>query len=167
MRYLEKAKGVTVWLPCLIALLWIFGKRISENLALYREDLRLEKGYLYVKFTVLKKKSRKAEPVPKVYLKKINTKHKGVPYITEYINKIETGPLFPNLSRELARYYFRKVTTKAWFHLFRESLATQMAEHEATEEQLLHWFDWQRVETAHRYVKRGTRLIKKFADRDF
>jgi len=64
-----------------------------------------------------------------------------------------------------ARYWFRKANPNAWFHLFRESLATKMAEHGATEEELMHWFDWDRVDTAHEYVKRGTKLTEKWAER--
>jgi hypothetical protein len=40
-----------------------------------------------------------------------------------------------------------------------------MAEKGATEEDLMHWFDWDRVDTAHEYVKRGTKLTEKYSER--
>jgi hypothetical protein len=40
-----------------------------------------------------------------------------------------------------------------------------MAEMGATEEELMHWFDWSDPRVAHEYVKRGTKLIEKWADR--
>lgn len=165
LEMLDKSKEVAAWLPCCIALLWMFGKRITEVLKLNRENVYRDRKYLYVQFTVLKKKTRKDQPTPKPYLKKINLKHLAIPHVLDYAEAIKEGPLFPNMYREKARYYFRKVTTQAWFHLFRESLATEMAEHGATEEELMHWFDWDRVDTAHVYVKRGTKLTEKWSKR--
>jgi len=162
---LENAKNVVDWLPCCIALLWMFGKRISEILQLNRESVYTDDRYLYVRFLVLKKKTRKDPPIPKPYLKRISLKHPGIPYVLDYLATTKQGPLFPNMYREKARYYFRKANQKAWFHLFRESLATEMAERGATEEDLMHWFDWDRVDTAHSYVKRGTKLTEKWSDR--
>lgn len=165
LKIIEKAQQVADWLPCCIALLWMFGKRISEVLQLKRENIYVDDRYLYVRFFVSKKKARKDPPVPKPYLKRISLKHIGVPYVLAHLEKVKEGPLFPNMYREKARYYFRKVTKKVWFHLFRESLATEMAEHGATEEDLMHWFDWDRVDTAHSYVKRGTKLTEKWSER--
>lgn len=69
------------------------------------------------------------------------------------------------ISRQLALYYLKKVAPDWWWHLARESLATRMAEEGATEEELMHWFDWSRVDMAHVYVKRGTKLTEKWSER--
>jgi len=153
------------WLACLIALAWIFGKRISELLKVSKEDVRVDDEFLYVRFLVSKKKSRVDTPVPKPFLKRIVLKHPGVPYILNQIEQIREGKLFPKMTRQLALYYLKKVDSKCWWHLFRESLATEMAERHATEEELMHWFDWDRVDTAHDYVKRGTRLTERLSQR--
>ena len=71
------------------------------------------------------------------------------------------------MSRIQAYRIVKDLNSKAWLHLFRESLATKMAEEGASEEELMHWFDWDRVDTAHEYVKRGTRLTEKWSDRTF
>lgn len=152
------------WLKALIALLWMFGKRISETLAVKRSDIWKDKKYLYVRFHVLKKKGRKDAPIPKPYIKKKTLRHSGAKHILGYVATLEDESLF-HVSRTLAYYYLKKINPEAWFHLFRESLATEMAEHGASEEQLLTWFDWEKADQAHEYVKHGTKLIEIEADR--
>lgn len=157
------------WLCCLIALSSLFGKRLSENLMLKKDDVYFEDGFLYVSYTVLKKKTRKALAVPKPYLKRITEAHPLTDHVKRYLPMVKDGEhLFKSksgerLTRQLALYYLKKVSMDVWFHLFRESLATVMAEKGASEEELLHWFDWERVDTAHQYVKRGTKLTEKFS----
>jgi len=162
---LKRSEEVGSWLSCLIALAWIFGKRINELLRLEKSHLYSEGNFLFVRFFVSKKKTRKDPPTPRPYLKRISLGHPGVPYITRHREKIEEGKLFPGMYREKAYYWLKKVNDKVWWHLFRESLATEMAEHGATEEELMHWFDWDRVDTAHAYVKRGTKLTEKWSER--
>lgn len=152
------------WLQCLICMAWLFGKRINELLKVSKDDVRAEDGYLYIRFFVSKKKTRKDQPVPKPFLKRITLKNPYTKPIIDYIGMVD-GPLFPNMSRQLAYYYLKKVNSQSWFHLFRESLATEMAERGATEEKLMHWFDWDRVDTAHQYVKRGTKLTEEYSER--
>jgi len=152
------------WLQALICLAWLFGKRINELLKVSKEDMRTEDGYLYIRFYVSKKRTRKDEAVPKPYLKKMTLNNPYVKPILAYAATIKEGLLF-RMTRQLALYYLKKANQKAWFHLFRESLATEMAERGATEEELLHWFDWERVDTAHEYVKRGTKLTEKYSER--
>lgn len=154
------------WLACLIALAWIFGKRISELLQVSKEDVYVDEEFLYVRFLVSKKKTRADSGIPKPFLKRIILKHPGVPYILSHIEQVQAhGKLFPKMTRQLALYYLKKVNPNSWWHLFRESLATEMAEHGSTEEQLMHWFDWDRVDTAHEYVKRGTKLTERLSRR--
>ncbi|MDH5765044.1 MAG: site-specific integrase [Gammaproteobacteria bacterium] len=170
---LESAK-YEPWLQCLVCILAVFGKRISEVIKLKRSDIWFDDTYLFVQFNVLKKASKKADSMPKPYLKRKTRKHAFVKPIIRYIIGVEKGYLFPStrsaygyISRQHAWNKIKALNPKAWCHLFRESLATSMAEHDATEEDLLHWFDWDRVDTAHRYVKRGTRLTKKWSDRAY
>ena len=161
---LTKAAKTGLWLQCLIALAWAFGKRINELLRLQAEDLRTDDKFLYARFFVSKKKTRKDQAVPKPYLKRITLSHPSVSYILAHLKEIREGPLF-HVSRNLAWWYLKKANPKAWWHLFRESLATEMAEHGASEEMLMHWFDWDRLDTAHAYVKRGTKLTEELSER--
>ena len=187
-RMLDQADA---WLECAIALAWIFGKRISEILKVKRADIYTDEEYLYVRFFVGKKKTRKDQPVPKPYLKRITLTNPYCKYILGYIETIKEGYIFPantkprtkkffdkkmnvwreyyreggHITPEAAYYHLKKLAPKTWWHLFRESLATEMAERGASEEQLMHWFDWDRVDTAHEYVKRGIKLTERLSRR--
>jgi len=187
-------------LKCIIALLWIFGKRINEILRLKKEDIWTDQNFLYVRFQVSKKRSWKKTPIPETYVKKIRLEHPYVPYILNWISHVKSGFIFPgrsqarkvrvrtkyknrkgdevigeyeyireggHLTRQRVYQLLKEINPNAWLHLFRESLATYMAERGATEEELMHWFDWSDIRTAHKYVKRGTRLIEKWAEREW
>jgi site-specific recombinase XerD len=52
-----------------------------------------------------------------------------------------------------------------WSHLFRGTLATEMAEDEATAFQLKSWFDWENIATADEYVTKAGVSTKKLSDR--
>jgi hypothetical protein len=114
---------------------------------------------------VSKKRTRKDTPVPKPYLKKITLNNPFTKAVVDYFPTIPNSSLFLNISRQLAYYYLRQVDSTVWFHLFRESFAAEMAERGATEEKLMHWFDWDRVDTAHQYVKHGTKLTEEYSER--
>ena len=161
---ITKASEIGTWLQCLIAFAWAFGKRISEILKLQAEDLRVDDKFLYVRFFVSKKKTRKDQPIPRPYLKRIILTHASVPYILAYWKEVKTGPLF-HVSRNLAWWYLKKVNPQAWWHLFRHSLATEMAEHGADILELVNWFDWDRSDTALDYIKRGTKLTERLSER--
>ena len=177
---------------CLIALLWLFGKRIREVLKLKRKDVWARGNSLYVRFHVLKKKSREDEAIPKRYLKRITLENPYTKYVLGYVKAIKDPEtyLFHGRSKDRVRkvkmkkkvyvYHLKNegmmspekawkiikfLNPKAWCHLFRHSIATQMAEEGATEDELMDWFDWSRSDTAHDYVKRGPRLIEKWANR--
>jgi len=179
------------WLQCAIALDRIFGKRVNEIMRIRREDIYTDKDHLYVRFFVGKKATRIDPPVPKPYLKRITLRNPYVKFILPYVELVKEGYIFPSSSKprvkrfydkrmkvwreyqregghitpEAAYYHLKKIAPKTWWHLFRESLATEMAERGATEEKLMHWFDWDRVDTAHQYVKRGTKLTEEYSER--
>lgn len=70
---------------CLLALLWIFGRRISEILLLKRKNLRIEDGSLVVQFKTLKKRAGKDE----LHEKSIVLENPYAHYITDYINILD------------------------------------------------------------------------------
>lgn len=180
-------------LQCIIAIAWLFGKRINEILRLKRENIWTDENFLYVRFLVSKKKARKTTPVPKPFVKRIRLEHPYTQFVLDHIQKFEEGYIFPSygkdriirvINKETGKLYeyhksggylsdsrvkqqLKQINPNAWWHLFRESLATYMAERGATEEELMHWFDWDRVDTAHQYVKRGTKLTEKWSKRRF
>ena len=183
----EKANMI----KCLIALLWLFGKRISEVLRLKRKDLWFDEHFLYVRFTVLKKKGEYKA------VKKITLKNKFTKHVLEYVRLIEEPEawLFPGfstnktvkvkmrlkdgtvkvyeyyraekgvMSRQQAFRILKKLNPTVWFHLFRSSVATRFAYEGATPYELQSWFDWEKLETANKYVRRGSAFIERLSQR--
>ena len=148
-------------MKALIGLLWGFGKRISENLLLQREDIFTDRGHLLVRFHVLKKRKN----TETLYLKALTLKHPACSYILPYLETIKEGPLFPHLTRQLSLYYLKKLNPNIYLHLFRKSLATEMSEHSYTVQQLMNWFDWTEPDVAIGYVQRGPGLTKELSER--
>lgn len=180
---------------CLIALLWIFGRRIMEILMLKRKHVRIEGDSLVVQFRTLKR--RKADP-KELYEKAITLSHPYVPYILEYIETIKNPDayLFPGHSKprkfvskaklpktgELKTYSYVRTEEgfmspqKAWkilkflnpesyCHLFRHTLATMIARKGYNEDQLMAWFDWSTSQVAHGYVAKGKKMVEDLSTR--
>ena len=147
-------------MQCLIAFLWAFGKRISEVLALNREDVFVANEFLHVRFQVLKKR-KKGER----YLKRLTLNHPATRHILSYVETMHEGSLFPSMTRQLAWYYLKKLSKQIYPHLFRKSLATEMSERSYTVQQLMSWFDWSEPKVAMEYVSRGPGLTKELSER--
>jgi len=78
-----------LWFQGLIALDWLFGKRIHELLKLRRKDLWFERRLLHVLFHVGKKKAKtaKIEWIP--YLKVKTSRHKAIPFLRAYLKEFD------------------------------------------------------------------------------
>ena len=179
---------------CLLALLWIFGRRISEILFLKRRNLRVEDSFLVVQFRALKRHTEKNE----LFEKSIVSDNPYAHYITDYIKdvldadrylfegwsrqrKIVSKAVFPKTGEKRTYYYERKecwfmspqkvwkiikfLNPKAYCHLFRHSLATKIARKGFTESQLMAWFDWSTSDVAQGYVEKGPKTIEGLSKR--
>jgi len=152
----------------IVALLWLFGKRISEILSLRRQDVWVDKEYLYVNFTVFKKPRLQGPSLRKRYLKRIKLTHPYVKHVLNYVGPLgEPDKLLFSLGRTKVWRMLKSVNPDVYPHFFRESLATSMSERGASVFELMHWFDWSCTQTASEYVKRGTKLTEKWSNRDF
>jgi integrase len=182
---------------CLLALLWIFGRRIMEILMLKRKHIRIEGDSLVVQFRTLKR--RKSDP-KELYEKSITLNHPYVPYITKYIESIKepNSYLFPGYSKprrfvskaklpktgELKTYNYmrteegfmspqkawkiiRYLNPSAYCHLFRHTLATTIARKGYNEAQLMAWFDWSTSQVAHGYVSKGKKMVEDLSTRNW
>jgi len=69
------------------------------------------------------------------------------------------------MSSQLAWKIIKFLNPNVYPHLFRHSLATRMAKHSFTEDQLMSWFDWDSPKIAHEYVERGPRLTEQASRR--
>jgi len=201
----------------LLAMFWLFGKRVYETIRLRARDIWCQDdGYLYARFTVQKKvpvneqKAGVATHGP-IVTKRVTLENPYTEYVVEYMKTITANDkdpearVFPGGSmgkhvvqrhvklkgrnpdgstQEYEKTYeyvkdeigilpaarawqiVKALDEHAWTHLFRTSLATTMVEREhVTEEELVSWFDWSSIETAHRYVKGGTSTTEKLSKR--
>jgi len=101
----EHSEEITVhygMVKALVCILYLFGKRISEVLDLKRRDLYTKQGYLYVRFRVLKKKSRTelAKQIEKVKRVSVKSQRTFAIPIIDYVKDFAEMemPLFPGRS---------------------------------------------------------------------
>jgi len=102
----EQREPITIhykMIKALICVAYLFGKRISEILPIKRKDVYTKRGYLYIRFLVLKKKTREslAMPIMKVKRVSVRKQHQFVIPIIAYVQTLTLTemPLFPGRSR--------------------------------------------------------------------
>ena len=153
----------------LIAILWLFGKRIGEVVNLTISDVFTTSSELCIRFKVLKKESRSDPGVRVTFTKRITLENEYVPFVLDYWESIkhEERFMFPgsrtatgHIYRQYAWSVLKSLKPDINFHQFRHSLATHMAEDGASVDELVSWFDWDRTDTALEYVKRGGALTE-------
>ena len=158
---------------CLIAIMWLYGKRISEIVPLPVTAVRVSK-YLSIGFNVLKKKSYADPGVKLRFNKRVTIKNPYTEYVVNWYKEVKGSHQFlfyrqqtkmGYIYRQYANEVLKSINELISPHLFRHSLATQMAEEGATAYQLINWFDWDRTDTALEYIKRSGRMTQELSDR--
>jgi len=160
---------------CLIAILWLYGKRISEVVSLQTDSVFIDdNNTLAIRFHVLKKKRNKNTGFARSYVKWVTLENPYTGYVVDWWEEVRDRErfLFPrpqtkmgHIYRQYAHTVCKEISPRISPHLFRHSLATWMAERGATAYELVNWFDWDRVETALEYVKRSGRMTEKLSER--
>jgi len=170
---------------CLFALLWAFGKRLSEIVVLRTTDIAIRGNDLAVTFTILKKsrKTRKGVPIPEENrvnpprrTKRLTLDNKYAVIIRDYWDSVKDrgGYLFPRPQTKTGHIYPKYVwdfikemgfEQPIWTHLFRHSLATELAQAEVSVFEMKTWFDWARIDTADEYVSAAGISTKKVSNR--
>jgi len=170
---------------CLFAVFWAFGKRLSEIVVLRTTDVAIRRNELVVTFTILKKsrKSRKGVPIPEENqtnpprrMKRLTLENKYAVIIKEYWDSIKDqgGFLFPRPQTSTGHIYPKYVwdfikmmgfEQPIWTHLFRHSLATELAQNEVSVFEMKSWFDWEKIDTADEYVSASGVSTKKVSNR--
>ena len=156
-----------------ISTMWLFGKRVSEIVSLRTQDIRVDGEYLYILFTVLKKRSHSDPGMRMPFQKRITLENPYTECIIEWWNRVSEGRfLFPrsqtkmgHIYRQYAHVVLKEISPQISSHLFRHSLATQMAEDGATAYELVSWFDWDRTDTALEYIRRGGAMTERLSKR--
>lgn len=154
---------------------YAFGKRVSETVVLHRDDVAFDDRYIYARFTILKTQPKSG--LKTVKTKRLTRKHWLAPWLVKHISEVSEGYMFPSwgetghLTRRGADHILKMYSNEIWCHLFRHSLAVQMAEHGADILGLMAWFDWEDEKTAIRYIrtygKAMDKLSKEWGEREF
>lgn len=181
----KKVHSQTLWvnypqIVCLICLLYLFGKRISEVLKLKRGDVWTKYGWLYVKFYVLKRKEKVLAKLWKTKRVSVKNQQPFTGYIINWVNQVpkdvhlfhgncrphvqvvrskKMGKTYEykhedsgHMARQTAYKILKCLNPEVYPHWFRHSLATQLAEEHFDPIQLKQWFDWKRFDTAMNYI---------------
>lgn len=197
----KKRRKSKVWVnywetSCLIAILFLFGKRISEVLTIKRKDVWVKRGYLYVRFGLLKKKSKtldeRASVIKRIHLEK---SHKISRFVIGHVKEIPDAEAYifqgnsrPHIqvvrNKKLGKIYRYKHDTKGnmsrihaykilkalnpeyYPHYFRKSLATLLAEEHTDPIALKMWFDWERFDTAMKYIQKSGVITEQISNRE-
>ena len=155
----------------ILAMLISYGKRVSEIVALEREDIMITDLYIITSFLILKSKPKSG--ILKIRHKMLSRNHWTAKYIIEYVKTIPSGFMLPSygktghITSRTIRNWLKNLDIDLWPHLFRHSLATMIAENGGSAFELKAFFDWDDIRTAQRYVQETEELSSKWADRPF
>jgi len=158
---------------CLISIMWLYGKRISEIVSLKTTAIRIDLNYLNILFLVLKKRAKKDPGIQYPFMKRMTLDNEYTKYVTDWYSQVKDGEyVFPRpqtrmgyIYRQYAHNVLKEISPRISCHLFRHSLATQMAENGATAYELVNWFDWDRTDTALEYVRRSGQMTQRLSNR--
>ena len=159
------------WLEALIAMLYIFGCRVTEALRMYRKDMWVEKGRLVARIPVLKIRRQAGAFPDRVHLLRISLKTPFMDVLRSYLNSIDDPDRFIwpiggtwASARVKAWQEIRRLNPKCSPHIFRHTRLTKLALKGATALDLMDWAGWTDPRPAQKYLHLGGKLAEKFAD---
>ncbi len=142
--YDDETKALEI--ASLTAFLWLSGCRISEALAVTRDDIKIDEKYMYVTITPLKQwtrtnegTKRKSVPVSLVFPRKktIFTK-----LVIKNMVHCEVGKKVWDFERTTAWRYLTAINPNIYPHIFRHSRVTHFADRGVGDDQMKRWFGW-------------------------
>jgi len=157
---------------CIFAIFWAFGKRLSEIVELRSTDIAVRNNSLAVTFTIRKKRGGARPRRTKI----LTLENKYAVIIKDYWDSIKDrgGFLFPRAQTKMGHIYpkyvwdvvkMMKFEQPIWTHLFRHSLATELAQSDVSVFEIKSWFDWEKINTADEYVSAAGVSTKKVSNR--
>ena len=139
-------EGKDLEIASLVAFLWLAGCRISEALAVKREDVKMDEDYVYVTITPLKQWTKTKEgtkkrliPVSLVFPRK---KTIFTRLMIEQTLATVVGHNLWDMARETAWRHIVALNSKVYPHIFRHSRATHLADRGLGDAQMKRWFGW-------------------------
>jgi len=176
-------------LQCYYAIAWLYGNRATEIARLHTSDIEVRGNSLAITFQILKKNKNKKNTgrkstlelenlVRPTHTKLITLENRHMHYILDYYDSVrKPGFLFPANTRtgyiytKYAWEGLRKLKTVGveqplWTHLFRHSLATELAkDSDIGVWDMKAWFDWANAITADEYITSAGREIPSISNR--
>jgi len=160
------------WLKALIALLYLYGMRISEALRLTPNDFSTEyKKWLACRVRLSKKRKTKG-PVEPMHILRANYKKESLrpfilPLMRHLIDRTKRFPQEPLWVQDRTTIWkkIKQLNANCSPHFFRHSRLYHLAEKGATAVVLRDWAGWSDLRPAGSYIQAGGHLAKKYADR--
>jgi len=173
---------------CLFSLFRVYGKRVGEVCRILLADIKIDDEFLSVTFTIEKKirqipNTDKIKYLPNRYTKRISLNnpfvmHYILPFLNnrpQYITDRLGGSKFlfpcPRVDKPIYPKYVWDAINRMgfkqpiWSHLFRHTLATELAGENISTFELKSWFDWESIVLADKYVSRAGVLTDKISRR--
>lgn len=145
----------------LICLLYKTGARISEIVALQREDFRLTETDLWVRIRNLKRKKFIETELP-LPIYEDEGKNFFNHIIIKHVKQFNKGERVFDFLRWTGWHRVTQVLNEAYPHLFRHTKATKMANKGANEFELRKWFGWAKTSSMPaNYVDTSNIQLKK------
>lgn len=139
-------EGKALEVASLTAFLWLSGCRISEALAVKREDIKIDEKYIYATIIPLKQwtktktgTKRKSVPVSLVFPRKKTIFTRLI--IEQELATVEDHKLW-DMDRTTAWRHLTALNPDIYPHIFRHSRVTHFADMGVGEDQLKRWFGW-------------------------
>jgi integrase len=156
---------------CLFSMFWVFGARIGEVVRVLKADCKvIDDEYLQVMFNVEKKRGEenrfaKLISIENPYVKQFILPH-TIRCRSNYLfsaEKTKMGYIYPKYVWDV----IQKMEFKqpVWSHLFRHTLASDMADHGIDPHQMKTWFSWSSIAMADTYVTKAGMNTKALSDR--
>jgi len=146
----------------LLAIMWLFGPRISEALKVKKKDVFVSGERLRVNFHTLKRPDNKKsnfDPLRELEFP-IGT-NVFVGEIIEYSSGvIDSEERLFKFARSTASWRLDKLSGIVWWHLFRKTRATMFARLGWSDSKLRYWFGWMDGRTPALYIAGSPAIIK-------
>ena len=147
----------------LIIVLWLYGMRIGEALALQKKDFTFHKRSMTLHIA-LEKKREDGSPLIAAHNVKLSDNAPYYAILSEYILAAPEGRLFP-MSRTTAWRHVKKLLNECSPHFFRHSRASRLAAETDNILELVDWFGWADPRPAMRYIQMSGRFASRLSEK--
>jgi len=163
----EEEKALMV--ASLVSFLWLGGTRISEALAIRREDIKMDEKYLYATITPLKQWKKTKDGIKRIkqYFSLVFPRKDSffAKLILKQTLATNPGEKLWDIIRQTAWVYIVKLNPGIYPHTFRHSRATIFADKGTGDSQMRKWFGWSKNSPMpYRYTDRSKIEMARIGD---